>query len=136
MQTPNAHGWRAAVAACVIAIAAGAACAEPLPATLPLRRDAELAAEGSAWAPSLLLLGLAVAAGGYAVWRRSAGAQAQSAARRGESAVARLASQALTPQASVHAVQWKGEEFLLACTPQQVTLLARRPLDAGEGGSP
>ena len=45
-------------------------------------------------------------------------------------------SQALTPHASVHAVQWKGEEFLLACTPQQVTLVARRPLDVGEEGSP
>lgn len=39
---------------------------------------------------------------------------------------ARLASVALTPQASVHVVQWHGEEFLLACTPQQVTVLSQR----------
>lgn len=39
---------------------------------------------------------------------------------------ARLASVALTPQASVHVVQWHGEEFLLACTAQQVTVLSQR----------
>jgi len=125
----------ATLVACALVLAAGTAGAASLPGTLPLRRDAEPSVDGGAWMPSVLLVGLAVAAGGYAVWRRSAGAQAQAAARRGEAAVARLSSQALTPHASVHAVQWKGEEFLLACTPQQVTLLARRPLDAAEGGS-
>jgi flagellar biogenesis protein FliO len=45
----------------------------------------------------------------------------------------RLASQALTPHASVHAVAWNGEEYLVGCTPQQVTLLARRRLDAAPG---
>ena len=131
-----AHRVRATLAACTLGISAGAASADSLPATLALRRDAQPAVDGGSWMPSVLLLGVAVAAGGYAVWRRSAGAQAQSAARRGAAAVARLSSQALTQHASVHAVQWNGEEFLLACTPQQVTLLARRPLDAGEGGSP
>lgn len=55
-------------------------------------------------------------------------------AGRGQRPIQRLASQALTPQASVHAVQWNGEEFLLGCTGQQVTLLARRsaPAPAGE----
>lgn len=55
-------------------------------------------------------------------------------AARGQRAILRLSSQALTPQASVHAVQWNGEEFLLGCTGQQVTLLARRsaPDAAGE----
>jgi hypothetical protein len=136
MHTLLARRLRATLLAWTVGISASYAYAESLPGTLPLRRDAEPAADDGSWMPSVLLLGLAVAAGGYAVWRRGAGAQAKSAARRGDAAVARLSSQALTPHASVHAVQWKGEEFLLACTPQQVTLLARRPLDAGEGGSP
>jgi hypothetical protein len=129
------RGGRAVLTACAVVASAGLAQAQALPGTLPLRRDAELPMEGGSWLPSVLLVGLAVAAGGYAVWRRSAGAQSQAAARRGDAGVARLSSQALTPHASVHAVQWQGEEFLLACTPQQVTLLARRPLDAREGGT-
>lgn len=40
--------------------------------------------------------------------------------------VLRLSSQPLTPQASVHVVRWDGEELLLGCTAQQVSLLARR----------
>jgi flagellar biogenesis protein FliO len=56
------------------------------------------------------------------------------AGRADQRAIVRLSSQALTPQASVHAVQWNGEEFLLGCTAQQVTLLSRRsaPGSAGE----
>jgi flagellar biogenesis protein FliO len=38
----------------------------------------------------------------------------------------RAASVALTPQASVHVVLWQGEEFLLACTAQQITVLSQR----------
>lgn len=47
----------------------------------------------------------------------------------------RLSSQALTPQASVHAVAWNGEEYLVGCTSQQVILLARKgiPPAGGEG---
>jgi hypothetical protein len=40
----------------------------------------------------------------------------------------RVASVPLTPQGSVHVVQWQGEEFLLGCTVHQVTLLAQRPV--------
>jgi hypothetical protein len=122
---------RVALVACAFGVCLGLATADPLPGNLPLRRDPPPALEGGGWMPSLLLLGVAAAAGGYGWWRRGSGRQA--AARRGEAAVTRLASQALTPHASVHAVQWQGEEFLLACTPQQVTLLARRPIAAGEG---
>jgi hypothetical protein len=135
MTTAPAHRLRAVLAG-VMVLFADVAGAEALPGTLPLRRDAAVVSEGGSWTPAVLLLGLAVAAGGYAVWRRGPGAQSQAVGRRAEAAVARLSSQALTPQASVHAVQWKGEEFLLACTPQQVTLLARRPVDTGEGGTP
>ena len=44
----------------------------------------------------------------------------------------RVASLGLTPQGSVHVVQWQGEEFLLGCTPHQVTLLSQRPLPERE----
>jgi flagellar biogenesis protein FliO len=44
----------------------------------------------------------------------------------------RVASVPLTPQASVHVVQWNGQEFLLACTSQQVTVLSQRPADNQE----
>jgi hypothetical protein len=135
MNTSLAQRAGATLVACVLWMSAAVAGAETLPGTLPLRREAQPGVDGGSWMPSVLLLGVAVAAGGYAMWRRGAGAQAQ-AARRGTAAVTRLSSQALTQHASVHAVQWNGEEFLLACTPQQVTLLARRPLDADAGGSP
>ena len=46
--------------------------------------------------------------------------------------VERLSSQALTAQASVHAIRWHGEDLLLACSAQQVTVLARRPAAEGE----
>jgi flagellar biogenesis protein FliO len=42
----------------------------------------------------------------------------------------RAASIALTPHASVHVVHWQGEEFLLGCTAQQITVLSQR--SAGE----
>jgi flagellar biogenesis protein FliO len=59
-----------------------------------------------------------------------AAARARRVQQRG---ILRLCSQALTPQASVHAVQWNGEEFLLGCTGQQVTLLARRSAPEATG---
>lgn len=65
------------------------------------------------------------AAGGLRLRRRS----------RSEGALVRLSSQALTPHASVHAVRWKGEELLIGCTAQHVTLLSRRPAAPVEGGA-
>jgi flagellar biogenesis protein FliO len=47
---------------------------------------------------------------------------------RGKAAdLVRLSSHALTAQASLHAVRWRDEELLLGCTPNGVTVLARRP---------
>lgn len=134
MKATLLHWLRALLLAGACMVLAGWAFGESLPGSLPLRRDPEGGAAGGIWTPSLLLLGLAVAAGGYAWWRRGA-AQASSPGRRADAAVTRLSSQPLTPHASVHAVQWNGEEFLLACTAQQVTVLARRPADRGEGGA-
>lgn len=99
-----------------------------LPASLPLRRDEGAGADTSGWSPALALLALGGAAGGLWLWRRGgAGRGKRRSAARDELAIVRLSSHALTPQASVHAVQWKSEEYLIACTAQQVTLLSRKP---------
>lgn len=107
--------------------------AAPLGGNLPLRKEAE-AAEPNVWLPALLLLACAGVAGGILVWQRGAGVLA-SAARRAPRDVrgtpSRLASLPLTQQASVHVIRWKGDEFLLACTAQQVTVLSRREAAAG-----
>ena len=95
-----------------------------LPASLPVRRDVDARGDGPGWAPSLALA-MAAGVGGAWAWRRRSRARGNTA--RPEPLV-RLANLALTPQASVHAVQWRGEEWLLACTPQQVTLLSRRTI--------
>lgn len=109
--------------------------AATLPASLPVRRDLPLAGEATSWGSSLVLLALTGGAGAWVLWWRSARARtnAAKAARSEAACVLRLASQPLTQHASVHAVQWNGEEFLLGCTAQQVTLLSRRPVDALRG---
>ena len=123
------------VAACEATVAEQAAPqSATLPATLPVRRDSGTVAEAASWAPSLALVMLAGAGGAWAWWRRSPRARGRVGASAREE-VLRLSSQPLTPQASVHAVQWRGEELLLACTAQQVTVLARRPITP-EGTEP
>jgi flagellar biogenesis protein FliO len=101
---------------------------------LPLRRDAPLDTD-QGWLPSALLLSLGVGAGGWWVWQQRRGKRSgmTGTVGRERGGVVRLASQALTAQASVHAVQWNGEEYLLACTAQQVTLLGKTT-SVQEGG--
>ena len=96
-----------------------------LPAALPLRRDAT-AAEGHGWTTPLALLLLVGTGGAWAGWRRLVQRRARSPESVPALRVVRVSSQALTPQASLHAVQWNGEELLLACTAQQVSVIARR----------
>ena len=90
-----------------------------------------------ATAPTLwyLLLCVAASAGGW--WflrhRRGNADGAQGFRGRRDGGVTRLSSQALTPQASVHAIRWNGDEFLLACTSQQVTLIDRKAADQRNG---
>ena len=105
--------------------ASTASASATVPASLPVRRDAEVRSEAPGWAPSLALA-IAAGLGGAWAWRRRSGRTRGSAGR--DEPLVRLANLALTPQASVHAVQWRGEEWLLACTPQQVTLLSRRAI--------
>jgi hypothetical protein len=100
---------------------------------LPLRRDAaagESAAASIAWA----VLFLAVVAGaGFILVRKGGVAGLRPGAgwpRAGASNAGRpvsLGRTALTQQASVHVIEWKGEELLLGCTSHSVTLLARAP---------
>lgn len=117
--------------------AAAASSAGMLPSNLPLRRDAAPGSEGASWAPSALLLALTGAAGAGMLWWRSTRARGalRANARSGPAPVLRLSSQALTPQASVHAVRWDGEEFLVGCTAHSVTLLSRRNAEP-EAGAP
>lgn len=101
-----------------------------LPANLPVRADPS--PRGVTWPPALGWLGIAGAAGGLWWWVH---ASARSLRHRNVAkghGIVRLSSQALTPQASVHALRWNGEDYLLACTSQEVTLLSRRPLTATE----
>lgn len=113
---------------------AASASASVLPSTLPLRRDLAVGAERTGWTPSLALLAVVGAAGaGMFWWKTSRARRSFGGVRPEAAAVLRLSSQALTPHASVHAVRWNGEEFLVACTAQAVTLLSRRSADGAEG---
>lgn len=105
-----------------------------LPPNLPLRRDLAVGSERAGWSPSFALLALTGAAGaGWFWWRTTRSRRAPGGARSEPAAVLRLSSQALTPHASVHAVRWNGEEFLVACTAQAVTLLSRRAAEGAAG---
>jgi flagellar biogenesis protein FliO len=103
-----------------------------LPNTLPVRRDAEPAWGDTTWWPGWVGLAFVVALGGWFAWRRGTLVIRGKATRpRVEGSHAeRVSSHALTPQASVHVVRWHGEELLVGCTPQQVTLLCRWPQPA------
>lgn len=112
--------------------AASAQGSRPLPADLPLKRDVPGQAEGPPWVALLVLLGLAGGAGLLVLRRRGAAGVLRAWQRpQGGAGIERLASQPLTPQASVHAVRWHGEELLLGCTGTQVTVLARHPATNG-----
>lgn len=129
-------GCRRILAAVVLTLACSAS-QSSMPGSLPLRKEAESPDTGL-WLPAVVLLALLGVAGGIAVWQRGAGALTSGwkrparEARRGPD---RLSSLVLTPQASVHVVQWQGEELLIGCTAQQVTVLCRRERPA-EGDTP
>lgn len=107
---------------------------EALPPTLPLRRDAPATPSGRPWlaataALALLALGGTVLVGRQRRWNWLQPGKSRAHAGR---ELVRLSSQALTAQASLHAVRWNDEELLLACTGQQVTLIARRSVFAAQ----
>lgn len=142
---PNPQVLTAAVVCCLMLLAipvnaqtgaaTGAApAASSLSRALPLRREEPTAPASLAPAVAGGVLLVAAAAAGLLLARRK-GVQRMRPwlpVRTAAAPITRVASQALTQQASVHAIQWNGEELLLACTPQHVTLLARRPLQRPE----
>jgi hypothetical protein len=130
---------RIAAIACAVLLA-GHAWAQPpgAPApsfgNLPLQRDDARAGGILGWGEALgavVLLVVLVAGLQYA--RRRGGRAAAGSWWSPKPAADGLRSgQAirLTPAASLHVVQWGGEELLVACTSGAVTLLGRRPLAA------
>lgn len=102
-----------------------------LAASMPLRRDEAGPGFESGWVPALALLMVAGAGGTW--WCRRKGRDGAGHRTRARAVpVVTLASRSLTPQASVHAIEWKGEELLVACTAQSVTVLSRRPASQQE----
>ncbi len=98
---------------------------------LPLRRDTGLGesiAESAGWA---VLFVAVLAAAGFVMVRRRAlpglGPGSHWLRPAAKTSVPKaLWRTSLTQQASLHLVEWQGEELLLGCTPQSVSLLARR----------
>jgi flagellar biogenesis protein FliO len=91
---------------------------------LPLMRDAERSDSGAslAWIGVVLLAVVAFAF----VWKRRIGVPLRAGA-----GISVQPGRSLTTHASLHVVEWEGERLLVACTPQSVSVLARRP-QAGE----
>lgn len=106
--------------------------AQQFPA-IPLRRDEADSGSGARSAIFATLFLVAIAGAGLIlVKRRMPGALAGNAGRwlgtaQTPAEPRMMGRTALTNQASVHAVEWGGEELLLGCSPQGVTVLARRP---------
>ncbi len=104
---------------------------------LPLKHEPAVtgaAPEALAWTA---LLVLAAAGLGVGLLKRRTGGWATGPkrwlGRAADAATPHLVVRsALTPQASLHVVAWRGEELLLGCTPHSVTLLARHPLIGGQ----
>jgi LPXTG-motif cell wall-anchored protein len=105
---------------------------------IPLRRDdADTGGGAQSVVTAALFLAVIAGAGLFLVRRRMPGAFAGKGPAWLTSPAASatpkvLGRTALTNQASVHTVEWGGEELLLGCTPQSVTVLARRPAQAGD----
>jgi hypothetical protein len=129
----SARRLRSGAAVLLLAACATLACASP--GGLPLRKEPDMA-ETSLWVPALLLLACVAVAGGILAWQRGGGvftAMVKHLPRETRGAPARVASLALTAQASVHVVRWQDDELLVGCSGQQVTVLATRKASAGPG---
>lgn len=142
----HSNRWRVPAAALVILLATQPAllAQSPPPAAaasvnsqfpqLPLRRDSP--SDGSmgetlAWAAFVVA---ALAAAGFLLVQRK-NRSGTNAGRNWLRPGAKpwtpklLGRTFLTQQCSLHVVEWNGEELLLGCTPQSVSLLTRRPAD-------
>lgn len=120
-------------ASTVVASDAPRASQGKLPTSLPVRRNDGDSPGDMGWSPLVGLGALAVGAAGWWAWARQTGRRRLRNYPGQGAAIVRLSSQGLTPHASVHAVRWNGEEYLLGCTSQKVTLLSRRKVMPTEG---
>ncbi len=120
-----------------------------LPATIPLRREPEGAASTpgpeAAWMGILVVLALLAAV----VWRkirmRRPVGQAPKVAKtrwsdlwasRCDNDLALVSSARLTPNHSVHEVQWHGRRMLIGCAGQSMQLLGEVPAMAPDSTAP
>ncbi|AMO22190.1 hypothetical protein GCM10027034_24970 [Ramlibacter solisilvae] len=113
----------------LLAAVPGTVCAQDAIASqfpqLPLKREpAAQDSVSAAWGWSALLL-LAVAGVLVALKRRS-----PLTVRSAQGAPKPVGSASLTPHATLHVVEWRGEQLLLACTPHAVTVVSRHELTA------
>jgi hypothetical protein len=132
-----ACAWMVLAALPIAATAEGSAAAAParaassasgIPGNVPLKRELSGATAATNWPVTILLLGLTGAASAALLVVRRGGTrwwQGAGALRKQPGAIAPLGRQVLTPQVSVHAVRWHGEDLLLSCTAHEVTVLAR-----------
>lgn len=107
-----------------------ASSATAIPHSVPLKRELQGASAGGNWSIPALLLGLTGVAGAAMLVVRRSGSRlwaGASAVGKRPGAITSLGRQVLTPQVSVHALRWQGEDLLLSCTAQEVTVIARRP---------
>lgn len=91
---------------------------------LPLKRDQlndDVFPTSASWIAVLALL----AAGG--AWFVAARRRSRSAAGAAGDTLKTLRTTALTQQATLHVIEWHGEELLIGCTPGSMTLLAHHP---------
>lgn len=131
--TAAAVAWTAATPLCAQAQAQAAAPASSPtspPSALPFKKEEPSDAPVRlmlAWAVVLLV---AAAGAGYFAMLRSGrlGKGAVAWGRHPNELLRRGGSLPLSQNASVHVVQWGGDEYLLGSTPQGVTLLDKRPL--------
>ena len=105
---------------------------------LPLRREEARPPDAAPWVTGGALLALIAVAGALVAVRRGRWQLLPVGRTEAEPArlIVRLASQPLTAQASVHAIRWNGEELLVGCNAQQMTVLARRSAASVGCGQP
>ncbi|MGE1005001.1 flagellar biosynthetic protein FliO [Ralstonia pseudosolanacearum] len=112
---------------------------ERLPASIPLRRDAEQDSAAMFGAPQLLMAVAILAALLWGLSRRirSRGSSSEGrpagwldrfAGRPGNDAARIVSASRLTGKASLHVVEWDGQQWLLGCTEHTLSVLAKRPV--------
>lgn len=103
-----------------------------LAASLPLKRESEVAAPSGAYLAWIIVL--AVALGGVWVARRAAGERFGFRLRvRPNANVLRVvASRSLSAQASVQVVEWSGKQYLLGCAQGGVSVIDSRPIEESQ----